>query len=257
MLTDSLSFKRVSHLFAVISVTATLAACGGGSDAPAPAPAPPPAPPAGGAPAPVPEGSAPAAPAPTTSPLARLQGTWSDACDNIVQPANPTVGLLAINASDQGTIVFSAPAADGSVTARVVNRFYSSINCTGPAIATVSQNTLTFTANGLQTVGAITANRVDIAITGGLPSFTGSAARQVAAGDTACGGIAAVVVNLGTAAQPFNNCFENNPPSTIKSLIGVNAAGNLLNLEDDNNPQRDPQGYPTRLSPANEVFTKQ
>lgn len=249
MLATSLSFKRISHMFAAVAVTATIAACGGGGgDAPAagtPAPAP-----ATGGPAPAPATGTPA-PAPASgtqapaSELASLQGTWSGLCEIKTSGSGVVVG------SRKNTLVFAAAVANGSVEETTTRRYYNSDNCTGIAVGTVIIPVFSFSANGTKTIGTTLVTKVDVGVSTGLPSFTGPNAFLLAGANESC-----AAVLLGSGINQLTICHRSNTAGTVKAIIALNASGTQLDLGDFEG-ELDAQGYPNALGPVADRYYKQ
>ncbi len=132
---------KLHSLFALVAMTAALAACGGGgSDSPA-------------APAPAPNGT-PGTLASNTVAALKYVGTWSASCEPVTNAAN---GVLSAKVN------FTFSSSSGATLAESIDAVgYKAANCAGSVFNTVNLGTATVTLNGTKTINAQTVDRLNI-----------------------------------------------------------------------------------------------
>lgn len=153
------NFSNLSARVGVaLLVVSMISACGGGGDSAPPVAA------------------GPAAPAPSavdsaaTQPLAAYQGRWFGQCEKI------TSGFGVVVGSNLEVFDIKAPAANGTAPAFLTEQYFTTSDCTGTAVAVISDPSAALSSAGTKTVASITALKIDAAIQSGDSIFSGAAA---------------------------------------------------------------------------------
>lgn len=144
---------KLYYLFALVAVSATLAACGGGgggSDAATPAVNP-------------------------SSSASKYAGSWASICEKSSEIAIKSVASSTVTTPAYTITTLKNAAATGASTfaAQLEEKIFDNTTCAGTAKATQSQ-TVTFTIDGTASSNGKTADKVTIVITpiGGLSAGT-------------------------------------------------------------------------------------
>jgi hypothetical protein len=180
----------------------------------------------------------------TPSALAKYQGTWLETC----------VPFGASGRSSRGTLIVGAPAANGSVSITGTDRYYTSTDCSGAAVATVTESTYSASPTGTKTIGELPVVQVDVTSAGGTPTFTGTAGL----GSCSPGGPPAVTVTLGTVTLETGSlvCYTISLNTETFKTVFSSITNNTFAIG-ENSGSFDANGYPTTLSTSYGTYTKQ
>lgn len=215
--------KRAYCLAAVVLAAAFVAACGGG-------------------------GSSDPAVVPPAPVLAQYQGTWAQVCQRETTVNNIVVG------SSRATVVVGSPSATGSISVVSFDQYFNSADCTGLAVATITDTPGISSPAGTRTVGLVTAVKIDTTVAAGTSTFSGPAASL-----GVCGGdqFPSIKLVLGTGANATTRCKSvTSTAATFKGLlsfVSTLVTPNTFDLGDNGtglNETIDSQGYPTVFFPA-------
>jgi hypothetical protein len=227
-----LAMTKIAFCSAVIAV---LTACGGGSDSTA---------------------SQPATATPTSSILASAselsayQGTWLGTCYVFLNGSNVAVG------SSRDTVVYSQPAANRSITARSTDRFYTSTDCSGAAVASITEIATTLVFTGTKTINALTVNKIQATLPPGTPTFSGTASL----GSCGIGQPISVNVSLGSGLDRVTQCNTILTTTfSVKAVVTPVTSSNTFDVGDSRDlANLDAAGYPNALlTPTEGRYTKQ
>ena len=221
--------KRVSGLTAVILAAALVAACGGG-------------------------GSSDPAVVPPAPLLAQYQGTWAQGCEQVKAMSGVTI------ASNRVFVSIGSPTASGSVSEVVFEQYFNSVDCTGAAIATITDAPETITTAGTKTVGPITVVKVLLTSAGGTSTFSGPA---VSTSVRVPGANPELAIKLGSGVDALTRTTsltrEAFAVKAIFSLVSTTSTPNSFdvgfgpNFDGTGTISVDAEGYPNNLS-TNPIF---
>jgi hypothetical protein len=216
-------FQQIGKYLAVATSALVLVACGG-SDG----------------------GGEPSVPPTSQSALSALQGTWLGTCDVTTDGANQPVG------ASRETLVIGAVAANGSVTATSTERFYTTADCTGTSVATITELPATLISSGTKTISGLSALKIDATFPAGTPTFSGPNVNLVAPCSVASMSMSnCLVISLGTGSAS-TSIIDTIPAtaSNVKLVLLLNSAGTQFDIGD--NSDNDAQGYPNTVLPPSE-----